>query len=148
MGTCEIEPRQYKHIDEPKSNLGLNICQGQTQEIVEPYIKIEMLIGDNIPVPVEISNKAMKSICKITIIKYPKNIYGTGFFMKISDNQEYLITNNHIISQENINDYIEIEIYNHKIIKLNLNNRDIKYYPRPKDITMIEIKIMIQYIMI
>ena len=56
-----------------------------------------MLVGDNIPVPLDISVKTMKSICKIIIKKYP-NIYGTGFFMKISDNQEYLFTNYHIIS--------------------------------------------------
>ena len=60
--------------------------------------------------------------------------------MKVSDNEKYLITNYHVISQNNINDDIEIEIYNEKTMKLNLNNRKIEYFPRPKDITIIEIK--------
>ena len=34
--------------------------------------------------------------------------------MKVSDDEKYLITNNHVISQNNINDDIEIEIHNQK----------------------------------
>ena len=60
--------------------------------------------------------------------------------MKVSDLEKYLITNNHIISKNNINDNIEIEIHNQKTMKLNLHNRKIKYFPKPKDITIIEIK--------
>ena len=140
MGICESKSNQQKDTNEPRPNPGLNIAKGQVHETIEPNIKNEMLIGDNIPVPLDITDQTKKSICKIIIKKYPQNIYGTGFFMKISDNQEYLFTNNHIISQDNINDDIEIEIYNHKKMKLNLNNRNIRYFPKPKDITMIEIK--------
>ena len=139
MGIYGSNTSENKDKHEQKSNPGLNINQGKALENIEPNKIKEMKIGDNIPVPLEIANKAMISICKITIKKYHK-IYGTGFFMKILDNQEYLFTNNHIISEDNINDDIEIEIYNHKIMKLNLNNRNIKYYPYPKDITIIEIK--------
>ena len=94
----------------------------------------------NIPVPVDVTIKTMKSICKITLKNNKKTIFATGFFMKISDAKKYLITNNHVISQENINGDIEIEIHNHKTMKLNFNNRDIKYFPGVKDITMVEIK--------
>ena len=87
-----------------------------------------------------VSNKILKSICKITVKHNNNTIFGTGFFMKISEAKKYLITNNHVIPQEKINGDIEIEIHNHKIMKLNPNNRDIKYFPKVKDITMIEIK--------
>ena len=60
--------------------------------------------------------------------------------MKISEDEKYLITNNHVISQDNINRDIEIEIHYHKTMKLNHNNRDIKYFPGVKDITMVEVK--------
>ena len=57
----------------------------------------------------------------------------------------YLITNYHIISKEIINKNIEIEIEIHNHIKMKLNkldfyNRHIKYYPKYRDITIIEIK--------
>ena len=140
MGICESKTNQNKDANEPKPNLGLNKVNEQVPGNIDQNETKEMLVGYNIPLSVEVVSKAIKSICKITIKKNPENIYGTGFFMKISDNQEYLLTNYHIVSQDNINDDIEIEIYNHKKMKLNLNNRNIKYYPYPKDITMIEIK--------
>ena len=102
--------------------------------------KQEMGIGRNYSVQVDVITRASKSICKITIKRNPSNINATGFFMEISDTKKYLITNYHIINQSNIYDDIEIEIDNQKTIKLNLNNREIKYFPKPKDITMIEIK--------
>ena len=100
----------------------------------------EMGIKDNIPVPIDVTIKAMKSICKITIKHNVKENCATGFFMKISEEKKYLITNNHVISQEKIKSDIEIEIHNHKKMKLNFNNRNIKYFPKVKDITMVEIK--------
>ena len=51
----------------------------------------------------------------------------------------YLITNYHVIS-ENIKS-IEIEIWNESKIKLNLYKRFIKYMPKPKDITIIQINL-------
>ena len=60
--------------------------------------------------------------------------------MKMNNSSKYLITNYHIISEKSANEYIEIEIHNGKKMNLNLNNRDIKYYPKPKDITIIELK--------
>ena len=92
------------------------------------------------PIPMKIANQIMNSICKITIKKEGGIIYGTGFFMNISDSQQYLITNFHIINPSVINEDIEIEIWNHKKMHLNIINRDIKYIKKPKDITIIEIK--------
>ena len=109
----------------------MGICQSKTKEIG---------IKDNIPIPIDVTNKAMKSICKITIKHNGEENFATGFFMKISEAKKYLITNHHVISQKKINWDIELEIYNHEIMKLNFNNRDIKYFPGVKDITMVEIK--------
>ena len=100
----------------------------------------EMIMENHITLPIYLINKAMKSVCKIIIKNNPQNILGTGFFMKISDSQKYLITNYHIISEDMVNKEIEIELYNQEKMKLNFNNRDVKYFPKPKDITMIEIK--------
>ena len=91
-------------------------------------------------VPMNIANKTLKSICKIIVNSIEGDIYGTGFFMKINDSKKYLITNYHVISEERINDEIVIEIHNHKTMKLKKGNRVIKYFKRPKDITVIEIK--------
>ena len=77
-----------------------------------------------------------KSLCKVRT----KNGYITGFFMKISDFKKYLIINSDFSSQGEINERIVIEIYNKESIELNLNNRYIKYFKKPIDITIIEIK--------
>jgi hypothetical protein len=139
----------------------MGICQSKTEDKVKPNpvnnqapipsqpipsgadTKIstkEMGIDGNIPIPIDVTIKALKSICKITIEQNDGKKCATGFFMKISETKKYLITNYHVISQDKINLNIEIEIHNHKIMKLNFNNRDIKYFPGVKDITMIEIK--------
>ena len=94
-------------------------------------------------VPIKISIKVMKSICKITIkykSKEKKNKTGTGFFMKIFDSLNYLITNYHVINPKETDEIIEIEIHNQKNMTLNLENRNIIYIEKPKDITAIEIK--------
>ena len=104
------------------------------------FAKSELFTGHK-PVPMKVANEALKSICKIKIQKGEnETIYGTGFFMNISNSLKYLVTNCHIISDYRIKYDIEIEIHNHKKMKLNSNNRDIKFYPKPKDITLIEIK--------
>ena len=129
----------------------MGICESKTANQIksgpENNIKQkEMLIKNNkgeainIPVPFDVTSKAIKSLCKITLKYNNMIIYATGFFMKISDKKKYLITNNHVISQEKINWDIEIEIHSHKIMQLILNNRDIQFFPGAKDITLIEIK--------
>ena len=92
------------------------------------------------PIPIDLVNKALKSVCKIIIKKNNENIFGTGFFININNSNKYLITNYHIISESAINNENEIEIYNKKKMKLVLNNRFIKFFPFPKDITIIELK--------
>ena len=136
MGICQSK------IDQPKPKLvTIPIPSEPIHLEVDTSNKTkEMGIKDNIPVSVDVTIKAMKSICKITIKHNVKENCATGFFMKISEGKKYLITNNHVISQEKINWDIEIEIYNHKTMKLNFNNRDIKYFPGVKDITIVEIK--------
>ena len=105
-----------------------------------PNIVSQWRLGCNKAVSIEIILEAFKSACKIIIRQNQKDIYGTGFFMKLLENQRCLIANNHVISQNNIYNDVEIEIYNQKKMKLNLKNRKIKYFPYPKDITVIEIK--------
>jgi len=60
--------------------------------------------------------------------------------MKISESNNYLITTYQNISEKNINEDIEIEIYNHQRMKLDMNGRDVRYFLDPKkDITLIEL---------
>ena len=101
--------------------------------------KKTLLSSQNL-VSIHLFNKAMKSLCKITVEKDGKFFRGTGFFLKINDSLRYLITNYHIVSKDVINKIIELEISNHKMIKLDLNDRNVKYYSQPQDATVIEIK--------
>ena len=91
-------------------------------------------------IPIDIVNKIIKSLCKLKIKFEEKTILGFGFFMKISDTKQYLITNYHIISPESKKMKIELEIWNKKKFKIKLSKRHIKFFPEPKDITIIEIK--------
>ena len=107
----------------------------------------EMDLGRNRSIPIDVVNKIVKSVCKIIIPNKPKDFYGTGFFMKISDSEKYFLTNNHVINQDVLKRDIEIELHNKKRKKLNFDYRIIKYLPNPRDITMIEIKKQMIYIM-
>ena len=60
--------------------------------------------------------------------------------MKISDSLKFLFTNYHVINQDLINDNIEIEIWNNEKMNLDLSQRYIKYFEKPEDVTIIEIK--------
>ena len=93
-------------------------------------------------IPLEVVNKVVKSLCKITIKNNEGNITGIGFFMQITDAKKCLITNYHIISRQTKKLDIEIEIYNQKKMNLKLTKtkRFIKFFPEPKDITIIDIK--------
>ena len=107
----------------------------------KPEQKIEEIYTGHKGVPIPIINKVYNSICKIIIQKGEITSYGTGFFMKVYDLVKYLITNFHIINPAVMNNNnIEIEIWNKKRIKLTPNNRIVKYFDRPRDITIIEIK--------
>ena len=106
---------------------------------IEDIYNNEALIGHK-PVPLSIINKVKESICKIIIKKKGGILYGTGFFMKISESSKFLFTNYHAINKDLINDNIEIEIWNKEKINLNLKKRYIKYFEKSKDVTIIEIK--------
>ena len=94
----------------------------------------------NTSMTIDLTNKIIKSLCKIKTKINEKNIVGTGFFMKISDFKRYMITNFHIICQESKKIKIEIETWNQKKIVLKLNKSITKYFPEPKDIVMIELR--------
>ena len=105
-------------------------------------LKEEVGMGHR-PVPLRISNKLSKSICKITFINNKnQKIYGTGFFM-LYKSLKCLISVYHIINESLINKNIEIEIYNNnnnKKFNLELKSRFIKFFKQPKDISIVEIK--------
>ena len=106
---------------------------------IEPIIKKEQLGMGRKTVPIETANKLSKSICKITYKNMGQEFFGTGFFM-IYNSLKCLISVNHVITSNLINKNIEIEIYNKKKFNLQLNSRFIKFFERPIDISVIEIK--------
>ena len=101
--------------------------------------KMQELFTGHMFIPIDVTNKVLKCVCKITVKNQGKYYFGTGFFMNIYDSKKYLLTNYHIISDENKDDNIEIEIHNHTTMNLKLENRYIKFFPKPIDITVIEI---------
>lgn len=94
----------------------------------------------HLSIPESVSDKLYNSIVKIHV----RENFGTGFFMKIEE-ENYLITCNHIVDNEIINSNETLEIIygkkdeTKKEIKLN-SFRIIKTFGRNKDITLIEIK--------
>ena len=98
-----------------------------------------------------ISEKIYNSIVKIEIIKKNKDtdatLTGTGFFLKPNEKLKYLITCEHVISEEDINNKKTVKLlYGKKDkekeinIELDKNIRYIKTFAQKKeDITFIEI---------
>ena len=105
----------------------------------EESTKTDEICTGHKPIKMNIANKVMKSICKIIIKNDDKISYGTGFFLNVTNSLKYLLTNYHVINQNSIGN-LELEIWNQNRIKLNLDNRQIKYFEKPKDITIVEIK--------
>ena len=127
----EIKSEVKKELkNEAKIGIKINPNEG---------IKSEVFTGHK-PIPVNIINKVMKSICKITIETKKGKSYGTGFFLNYSNSLKCLITNYHVINPSLENENITIEIHNKEKMKLNFKNRETKYLKKPKDIAMIEIK--------
>ena len=89
----------------------------------------------------EITNQMYNSVCRIY-----NNGNGTGFFTKIPYKSKLLpvlITNNHVINQDDIlnNKIILLYINNDKITKtLKLNRNRLIYTNEKLDVTIIEIK--------
>ena len=140
MGICESKQENKEQNIPNKQNIQNTKKVENMQNMTKNQGRdSEKILGKNFSVSLGVITKASKAICKI-IIRGNPNTYATGFFMKISDTKKYLITNYHVISENDMYKDIEIEIHNQKTMKLNLNNRKIKYFQKPKDITMIEIK--------
>jgi hypothetical protein len=123
------------------SNINQNIINESNNKnsISQTQRKPESL-NDHRPIPMKLSMKAMKSICKISYYYNNKPNFGTGFFMKFSDSLKLLITNYHVIFPDLKNINIQIEIWNKIKMILNLKGRYIRFMKLPKDITAIEIK--------
>jgi len=94
-------------------------------------------------VPLDIIIKSSKAVCKIIQKKLNSKKTGTGFFITDIKKNNFLFTNNHVISEDIIdsNKTIIIEIHNKEEyeLKLNKNKRYIKTYKDPIDITIIQI---------
>ena len=79
-------------------------------------------------------DKIRRSMCKIIF----KNIYGTGFFMRVN-NTKYLITNYYILNERLNEIVLEIKLYNYKNMQIRINNKDITFLKK-FDIAIIEMK--------
>ena len=95
-------------------------------------------------IPLKKVFELIKSICKVEYYLDNKKYNGTGFFMELLDlGKNVLITNYHIISERVINEKTEIKLIlendSVKMIKLDKNERLIKYFNKPIDATVIEI---------
>ena len=99
-------------------------------------------------IPIEdslkIINQMKNSICRI----YTKTNTGTGFFCKINYNSKlipFLITNNHILEEKDIenNESIKISLYDGERINYKtiiINKERIEFTNSELDVTLIEIK--------
>ena len=102
----------------------------------EKSIIYEKDTGNAKMISLDIINKLKKSFCKIS---YKNNINGVGFFIILNNSFKCIMTNYHVLSENLINNIINIQLYNNKNINILLYNRDIKFYNN-LDITIIEIK--------
>ena len=144
MGICEIsnnmeQKNDIRLIPTSQNRPGLSDIHSKQNEIgkiekTEIQIINERNTDNGKMIPFDIIKKTRKSICKIS---YENNINGTGFFILLKNSFKCIMTNYHVISE--LNNIINIQIYNNKNININLNNRYIKYYNN-LDITIIEIK--------
>jgi len=131
MGVCDSK--------ENSNNFSASKMVTEENNIKEDYQRENF--RDNKFIPIDLINKAAKSVCKVICNLNGSNVKGTGFFMNIPDNSlKCLITNYHIISEKTKE--IQIEIHNKKNINLilDVNNRFIQYFVDPLDITVIQIK--------
>jgi len=88
MGICDNQSNQEKEGTDYKS---------MQKETPNKMIKEELGMGHR-PVPLSISNKLSKSICKITFINNKNlKIYGTGFFM-LYNSLKFLLSVYHVIN--------------------------------------------------
>ena len=113
---------------------------------MESIIKEKIIKGALIPISKEnnirITNLMETCVCKIHKI----NEYGTGFFIKINYKSKLmpvLITNNHVLSQKDleINEFITISLNNEKEFKqIKIDDSRLYFTNKERDITIIELK--------
>ena len=131
MGICFSVHEYDKNIrkinlDNPEINNGIvkEICKDK------PYIQNSKI------------SKASKAICKISFEMNNQKAHATGFFMEVflSNNiYRFLVTNYHVISKQLINKKIELELHNQKIVYLNLELKNIRFFDGIFDVTTIQI---------
>ena len=102
-------------------------------------ININIANFNGLKVPLDLINEAKKSLCKINIKTIKENKIVNGFFASNSYSKNYLIVNYNIKYEDIPNREIELEIYNHKKIKLRLSEYNFKYFPT-EEITIIKIE--------
>ena len=134
----KIKKEFYDEIKNEIYNDIKNEIINEAKKNLEKEKRPEVLTGHR-PLPVNIMNKVTKAVCKITIANNEMQ-YGTGFFLNFLNSLKYLVTNYHVINKSLVKKEIIIEIHNNKQMKLEFNNRFTRYFEKPKDIAMIEIK--------
>ena len=92
------------------------------------------------PVPLNLIFEAIKSVCLIILNNRKQKSVGNGFFLNLSNTKKYLVTAGHIFKAATIESEINLQIYNNKIMKFNLINRDYLYFAEKIDILLIEMK--------
>ena len=104
-------------------------------------IKEQLIEGQHNPIPLKGVKKIEEQMEKCVSQIYTNENKGTGFICKISDNLYVLITNNHILNEEDIeeNKIIDISI-NNKSRKIKMDKNRKKYTNEEIDITIIEIR--------
>ena len=97
-------------------------------------------------IPERCSKKLYNSIVRIEVdLNEKEKVAGTGFFIKfnLKDKERYfLMTCQHVIKEEFVKEKKVIKFYygevdNEKKLKIGLEERNIKYYDAPLDMTLI-----------
>ena len=106
---------------------------------MEEYIDEMKIIGHGDPISFkrleELKEKSENSTCKINYL----GILGTGFFFKYNKDKYYLMTNNHVLDNNAINNNELLIIYKNKEEIIKLNGDRLKLTNKKLDYTIIEI---------
>ena len=117
----------------------MGACESRNEQKLNPNNEKSSSI-DHPPVPLNMVEEVKKSLCTINIKTKEEDKITNGFFIKTQNYNKYLVAKDSINPDDIINEEIELKIYNHKTIKLDLKECRMKYFPKPKDITLIKIK--------
>ena len=117
----------------------MGACESRNEEKLNPNNEKSSSI-DHPPVPLNVVEEVKKSLCTINIKTKEEDKITNGFFIKTQNYNKYLVAKDSINPDDIIDEEIELEIYAHKKIKLDLKECRMKYFPKPKDITLIKIK--------